>query len=230
MQQAHLFVAVLGTSSYTYAEATRDEQLASWIGAHVRAFEFCQGVPKLVVPDNTKTGVTKACRYDPDLNPTYQERAMHYGVGAIPARPYKPRDKAKVDKGAPLDLVGDLKQNYTAGKTKIMAAADQMPEAGYAFQPVPEERSFGQWVAHVADLQAQFCGGITGNAKQLGAAAKTTKTDLTAALKESFDMCDAAYDGTTAANANEEVQTFRGPEAGSAFKPGPGRWRRQGQG
>ena len=70
------------------------EQLASWIGSHVRAFEFYQGVPKLVVPDNTKTGVTKACRYDPDLNPTYQEMAMHYGVGVVPARPYKPRDKA----------------------------------------------------------------------------------------------------------------------------------------
>jgi transposase len=66
VQQAHLFVAVLGASSYTYAEVTPDEQLASWIGAHVRAFEFFQGTPKLVVPDNTKTGVTKACRYDPD--------------------------------------------------------------------------------------------------------------------------------------------------------------------
>ena len=80
----------------------RDEQLASWIGAHVRAFEFYQGVPKLVVPDNTKTGVTKACRYDPDLNPTYQEMAMHYGVGVVPARPYKPRDKAKVESGVQL--------------------------------------------------------------------------------------------------------------------------------
>jgi hypothetical protein len=77
VQRAHLFVTVLGASSYTYAEATADEQLANWIGAHVRAFEFYQGVPKLVVPDNTKTGVTKACRYDPDLNPTYQEMAMH---------------------------------------------------------------------------------------------------------------------------------------------------------
>ncbi len=99
---AHLFVAVLGASSYTYAEATSDEQLANWIGAHVRAFEFYQGVPKLVVPDNTKTGVTKACRYDPDLNPTYQEMAMHYGVGVVPARPYKPRDKAKVESGVQL--------------------------------------------------------------------------------------------------------------------------------
>src|SRR2546427_1555766 len=93
--QAHLFVAVLGASSYTYAEAMPDEQLASWIGARVRAFEFYQGLPKLVVPDNTKTGVTKACRYDPDLNPTDQEMAMHYGVGVVPARPYKPRDSAR---------------------------------------------------------------------------------------------------------------------------------------
>jgi len=90
---------VLGASSYTYAEVTLDEQLASWIGAHVRAFEFFQGTPKLVVPDNAKTGVTKACRYDPDLNPTYQEMAMHYGVGVVPARPCRPRDKTKAESG-----------------------------------------------------------------------------------------------------------------------------------
>jgi transposase len=101
-QAGHLFVAVLGASSYTYAEATHDEQLSNWIGAHVRAFEFYQGVPALIVPDNTKTGVTRACRYDPDLNPTYQEMAMHYGVGVVPARPYKPRDKAKVESGVQL--------------------------------------------------------------------------------------------------------------------------------
>lgn len=99
LQAGHLFVAVLGASSYTYAEATSDEQLTNWIGAHMRAFEFYQGVPALVIPDNTKTGVTKACRYDPDLNPTYQELATHYGVGVVPARPYKPRDKAKVESG-----------------------------------------------------------------------------------------------------------------------------------
>jgi transposase len=75
VQQAHLFVAVLGANSYTHAEATRDEQLASWIGAHARAFEFYQGVPKLVVPDNTKTGVTKACRYDSDLNPVWSRNS-----------------------------------------------------------------------------------------------------------------------------------------------------------
>jgi Integrase core domain len=90
---------VLGASCYTYVEATSDEQLANWIGAHMRAFEFFGGVSQLVVPDNTKTGVSKACRYDPDLNPTYQEMAMHYCVGVMPARPYKPRYKAKVESG-----------------------------------------------------------------------------------------------------------------------------------
>ncbi len=96
---AHLFVAVLGASSYTYAEAAPDEQLISWLSVHMRAFEFFGGVPQLIVPDNAKTGVTRACRYDPDLNPTYQEMAIHYGVGVVPARPYKPRDKAKVESG-----------------------------------------------------------------------------------------------------------------------------------
>jgi len=99
VSQASLFVAVLGASSYTYAEATRDQQMEAWIQAHIHALEFFGGAPKLVVPDNAKTGVTKACRYDPDLNPTYQEMAMHYGVGVVPARPYKPRDKAKVESG-----------------------------------------------------------------------------------------------------------------------------------
>jgi transposase len=97
--QASLFVAVLGASSYTYAEATENEQLENWIGAHVRAFEFMNGVTELLVPDNTRTGVSRACRYEPDLNPAYQEMAAHYGVGVLPARRRKPRDKAKVESG-----------------------------------------------------------------------------------------------------------------------------------
>jgi len=95
---ASLFVAVMGASSYTYAEATLTA-LEPWIGAHVRTFEFLGGLPELIVPDNAKTAVSKSCRYEPDLNPTYQEMAMHYGVGVVPARPRKPRDKAKVEVG-----------------------------------------------------------------------------------------------------------------------------------
>jgi transposase len=73
--------------------------MAAWLGCHIHAFEYFQAVPKLLVPDNTRTGVSRACRYDPDLNPTYQEMAMHYGIGVVPARPYRPRDKAKVESG-----------------------------------------------------------------------------------------------------------------------------------
>ncbi len=98
-RKAPIFVAVLGASSYTYAEATWSQGLEDWLGAHVRALEFLDGVPELVVPDNTKTGVRRACRYEPDLNPAYQEMAQHYGVGVVPARPYRPRDKAKVEGG-----------------------------------------------------------------------------------------------------------------------------------
>jgi len=94
---ASLFVAVLGASSYTYVEASRDQQLEAWIQAHIHALEYFGGVPKIAVPDNTKTAVARASRYDPDLNPTYQELAVHYGMGVVPARPYKPRDKAKAE-------------------------------------------------------------------------------------------------------------------------------------
>ncbi len=94
-----VFTAVLGASNYTYAEATYTQSLPDWIGAHIRAFAFFGGVPELLVPDNLKSGVTKACRYEPDLNPTYQDMAAHYGVAVIPARVKKPKDKAKVEAG-----------------------------------------------------------------------------------------------------------------------------------
>jgi transposase len=99
VRTAQVFVAVLGASSYTYAEATWSQSLPDWIGSHVRALEFFDGVPQVLVPDNLKSAVTKACRYDPDLNPTYQQMAEHYGVAVIPARPYKPKDKSKAEVG-----------------------------------------------------------------------------------------------------------------------------------
>lgn len=99
VRQAEIFVAVLGASNYAYAEATWTQSLPDWISSHTRAFEFFGGVPELVVPDNIKSGITKACRYEPDLNPSYQEMATHYGCAVIPARVRKPRDKAKVEAG-----------------------------------------------------------------------------------------------------------------------------------
>lgn len=96
---AQIFVAVLGHSAYTYAEATWTQTAADWIGAHVRAFGFFGGSPAAVVPDNLKSGVLKPDRYDPDLNPAYQEFARHYGLAILPARVRKPRDKASVESG-----------------------------------------------------------------------------------------------------------------------------------
>jgi len=99
VRQAQIFVAVLGASSYTYAEAHWSQDLVNWTGAHVRAFAFIGGVPEIVVPDNLKAGVKHPCRYEPDLNPTYQDLAQHYGTAVIPARPRKAKDKAKVEVG-----------------------------------------------------------------------------------------------------------------------------------
>ncbi|MFH1184421.1 MAG: IS21 family transposase [Chloroflexota bacterium] len=97
--QAQIFVAVLGASSYTYAEAHGSQELPNWINAHVRAFAFIGGVPEIVVPDNLKAGVKHPCRYEPDLNPTYQDLAQHYGTAVIPTRIRKPKDKAKAEVG-----------------------------------------------------------------------------------------------------------------------------------
>jgi transposase len=96
---AQIFVATLGASSYIYAEATWSQALPDWIASHVRAFASFGGVPALVVPDNLKAGVTSPCYYEPELNPTYQELARHYGTAILPARVRKPRDKSKVENG-----------------------------------------------------------------------------------------------------------------------------------
>ena len=99
VREAHVFVAVLGASNYTFAEATWTQTLPDWIGSHQRAFSFFGAVTETVVPDNLKSGVTRANRYEPDLNPTYAEMAAHYGVAILPTRIVKPRDKAKVEVG-----------------------------------------------------------------------------------------------------------------------------------
>jgi transposase len=92
-----LFVAVLGASNYTYAEATRAADLPAWIGSHVRTFEYLGGVPAALIPDNHKSAVLHPDRYEPDLHPTYLDLATHYGTTILPARVRRPRDKAKVE-------------------------------------------------------------------------------------------------------------------------------------
>lgn len=94
---APVFVAVLGASDMIYAEAQLDVTTRSWIGAHVRAFEFFGGAPRLLVPDNLAVGVTNPCRYEPGVNRAYERFAAHYGVAVLPTRVRKPRDKGKVE-------------------------------------------------------------------------------------------------------------------------------------
>lgn len=93
--QAQVFIAVLGASNYTYAEAVSSQALPFWIKAHIHAFEFFKGVAQILVPDNLKTGITHPSRYEPDINPTYNDMALHYGVAVIPARIKKPRWKTQ---------------------------------------------------------------------------------------------------------------------------------------
>src|SRR5581483_9151492 len=109
-------------------------------------------------------------------------------------------------------MAAAVKQNYNQLKNLLTRAAEAMPEDGYSFQPTAPERNFGGWVAHVADSQMATCSGISGDRKNLNAAAKTSKADLTAALKESFDACEPVFEGLTDANAAEPVPGFRGPQ------------------
>jgi transposase len=97
IRPAQIFVAVLGASNYTYAEATLTQRLPDWIGAHVRALAFIGGVPAQLVPDNPKVGVDRANWYEPGLNRTYLDLATHYDTAILPTRSRKPRDKAKVE-------------------------------------------------------------------------------------------------------------------------------------
>ena len=113
----------------------------------------------------------------------------------------------------PASHVEESKRLYTGIKNNLIPMADKMAEADYAFKPTPDIRTFGQLVAHVADVQAAACSVASGTQKRVGAASKTTKADLVAALKESFDICDAAWEALTAEAAGEQVSF--GPIKGS---------------
>ena len=112
VRMAEIFVAVLGASSLTYAEVTWTQMLPDWIGAHVRMFRFWGVVPRLLVPDNLKSAIHKASFYDPEVNRSYGMMAAHYGVGILPARPKRPRDKAVVEAGV------RFAQSYIVGRLR----------------------------------------------------------------------------------------------------------------
>ena len=120
-----LFVAVWGASNYTYADATLSQTLPDWIGSHVRAFQYFGCLARMLVPDNLKSGVNNACFYEPELNPTYAEMAEHYGCAVLPARPQKPRDKAKVEVGVLIAqrwILAVLRQRTFYSLTELNAA------------------------------------------------------------------------------------------------------------
>ena len=120
---------VLGASNFTYAEASWTQALADWIGAHTRAFEAIGGVPSLLVPDNTKVAVIKACLYEPQVNRTYAEMAAHYDTAILPARPRRPRDKAKVEAAVLIVerwLLGRLRHRRFYSLTELNAAIGEL--------------------------------------------------------------------------------------------------------
>ena len=129
VRDAEIFVGVLGASNYTYAQASWTQALPDWIEAHVRMFRFFGGVPRLVVPDNLKSAVHKASFYDPEINRSYGMMAAHYGVGILPARPRRPKDKAKVEAGvrfAQTWLLGRLRHQTFFSLTEANAAIASM--------------------------------------------------------------------------------------------------------
>jgi transposase len=128
-RNAQIFVAVLGASSFTYAQATWTQGLADWISGHVGAFEAISGVPALLVPDNTKVAVIKACLYDPQINRSYADMPAHYGTAILPARPRRPRDKAKVEQAVLMVerwLLGRLRHRAFYSIAEVNAAIAEL--------------------------------------------------------------------------------------------------------
>lgn len=144
-EEAFLFIAVLGASNYTFAEALANQQLLNWIDAHLHAFAFFGGVSQVLVPDNVRTGVRRPCYYEPQLHPTYAEMAQHYGTVVIPTRPYAPRDKAKVESAvqyAEHRILAALRDQTFFGISQINAAIRPLLQQlnAHPFQKMPGSR------------------------------------------------------------------------------------------
>ena len=136
---AQIFVAVLGASSFTFAWASWTQTLPDWIDAHVRTFAAIGGAPHLLVPDNTKTAVIKACLYDPQVNRTYADMAAHYDTAILPARPRKPRDKAKVEHAVLIVerwLLGRLRHRTFYSLTEVNTAIGELLKHLNEEQPI----------------------------------------------------------------------------------------------
>jgi transposase len=169
-REVELFVAVLGASSFTYAEATETQRVADFLESHVRALAYFGGAPAVWVPDQLKTGVTLACRYEPGIQRSYEELAAHYGAVVVPARPRKPRDKAKVEVAVQVverwilarlrhetffslaglnRRIGELLEDLNDRKMRAYGASRRELYERFdrpALRPLPAERwSYGEW-------------------------------------------------------------------------------------
>jgi transposase len=125
IRAAEIFVGVLGASKYTFAEATWSQQLPDFLGSQRRMFEYFGGVPALVVPDNLRSAISKSCRYEPDTNPTYAQFIEHYSTAVLPARPYRPQDKASVESGVQVAqrwILARLRHETFVGLAELNAA------------------------------------------------------------------------------------------------------------
>jgi transposase len=132
VRQTKIFVAVLGASNYTYVEAARSQELASWIDAHCRAFTYFAGVPSILVIDNLRTGVSRSCRYEPEINPTYHEMSTHYGTVVIPGRVAHPRDNSKAEVGVQIvqrQILAPLRKRTFFSLTELNEAIREKLEA-----------------------------------------------------------------------------------------------------
>jgi transposase len=140
-----MFVAVLPASSYIYAQPLADMKMESWIEGHVNAFEYFGGVPCILVPDNAKTAVKKANRYEAELNKTYREMAEHYGAVIIPARPHSPTDKAPVETAVQIverRITAKLRHSLFLSLEELRDAVHECVEAlnGQPFQKLEGSR------------------------------------------------------------------------------------------
>jgi len=160
---AQIFVAVMGASNYTYAEATLTQTLPDWIGAHVRALAFMGGVPAQLVPDNPKVGVDRANWYEPGLNRTYLDLATHYRTAILPTRTRKPRDKAKVEVAVLVVACRAEPGNRRAGRRSQCAA--NAPPRRQPARPVPRARPSGIEGAAGRALSIRRVAGAPGRAR-----------------------------------------------------------------
>lgn len=152
IRRAYVFLAVLGASSYTYAEASFSQDADAFLSAHSRAFTFLGGVPEIIVPDNLKTGVTKPDRYEPVIAKVYAELAAHYGVAVIPARVRRPRDKAKVEAG----VLHAYRHIFAPMRNRVFFSLNELNEAIARRVTLINDRPFTKMSGSRASVFAQL--------------------------------------------------------------------------